>query len=100
MAAINLIAGDTRPSRMTYKVAGRAVDITGYQFTLKIGYAPAVLAKEATIVDAANGIIEFPWSAEDLVAGSWPAEVLVVDADGKEKTHKIAGRLAIGSRME
>ena len=99
MAAINLIAGDTRPSRMTYKVNGRAVDITGYQFTLKIGYEP-VLAKEATIADAANGIIELPWSSDDLVAGSWPAEVLVVDADGKEKTHKIAGRLAIGSRME
>jgi len=100
MAAINLTAGDTRPSRMTYKVNGRAVDITGYQFTLKIGYDQAVLAKVAAIVDAANGIIEFPWAPADLVAGSWAAEVLVVDADGKEKTHKIAGRLAIGSRME
>jgi hypothetical protein len=100
MAAATLTEGDTRPTRLTYKVSGQPVNIDGYSFLLKIGYteAPGILAKPAVIADAANGIIEFQWISTDLKAGTWKAEMLVTDAAGKEKTHKIAG-LQIDPRM-
>lgn len=98
MAAATLTAGDTRPTRLTYKVAGQPVDITDYAFTLKIGYKPEILAKAAVVADGPKGILEFPWASGDLVAGTWTAEILVVDAAGKEKTHKIPG-LKIEPRM-
>jgi len=90
MAGTVLTAGDTRPTRLTYKVSGQPVDITGYVFTLKIGYA-ALFTKIAVIADGPAGILEFQWGPGDLVEGNWQAEILVSDAGGKEKTHRIAG---------
>jgi hypothetical protein len=98
MAAVTLTASDTRPTRLTYKVNGLPIDITGYTFTLKIGYNP-ILAKVAIIADAPNGLMEFQWTATDLRKGNWAAEMLVVDSAGKEKTHKISTGLQIDPRM-
>lgn len=85
---VRLTASDTAPIRLTYKNNGVPVDITGYGFTLKIGYAtPTVL--QAVITDAANGVFEFRPGASDLVANTVPIEIMVTFPDGKEKTQKL-----------
>lgn len=104
--AKTLIAGDTRPTRLVYEVDGAAVDITGYQFKLRIGYPDGTLEKAGSIVDAATGKFEIPWSAAqgetpaDLRGdGTYSAEMVVTDPAGKEKTHKIPGGIRIEPRL-
>ena len=84
-----LIASDTAPTVFILKdTAGAVVNITGYSLTFKIGYATPV-SRAATITDAANGKLEFRWSSADLVAGQYPAEILITTPDTKERTQKI-----------
>ena len=86
---------DTAPSRLTYKVQGTAVDITGYSFTLKIGYGTP-LVKVATITNAAAGEFEFPWGVNDLVKGRWPAEIMITFPDATTRTQKLPGFEILG----
>lgn len=98
MAIITLVAGDTLPTRLTYTDAtGAAINITGYSFTLHIGY-PTPLVKAAAIADGPNGILEFDWAGADLVAGTFPAEIVATDASGKTKTNKL-GSIVIAPRI-
>lgn len=90
MLTPTLTAGDTRPTRLTYKENNKPVDITGYVFTLKLGYTAGVFSKVAVIADGPKGILELQWAAGELVAGNWKAEMVVVDAAGKKKTHRLA----------
>lgn len=92
-----LVAGDTRPSRLTYENNGQAVNITGYTITIKLGYATPV-HRQAVIADGPNGIFEIPWTPTDLMAGNVPIEILVLDTNAKEKTHKM-GTLMIAPRI-
>ena len=97
MASVALIAGDTLPTRLTYKTAkGAIIDITGYTFSLHIGY-PEPLVKAAAVADGPNGVLEIPWAEGDLQAGTWPFEI-VVTVEGKSKTHKL-GEMVIASRL-
>lgn len=89
--SVLLFAGDTFPTRLTYKVKKQPVPITGYSFTLKIAYPTAPLAKTAVILDQATnlGQFEFRWLATDLVEGNYPAEILTTYPDGTEKTDRL-----------
>ena len=90
MVGVLLVAGDTFPSKLTYKNAGVPVDITGYAFVLKVGYA-IPLVKNAVITNAAKGEFEIRWAAGDLATGTWPAEMLIRYPDLTEQTQKLGG---------
>jgi len=95
---VTLFAGDTAPSRLTYKDGGTPVDVTDYAFELRLGTSP-VKAVACIVANGPAGIIEIPWSAGDLVVGSWPMQMVVTDAGGKVRTLqlkalKVVGRLA------
>jgi hypothetical protein len=100
MAKLALIAGDTAPTRLIYKDAktGAAIDISGYTITLTIGYKTGGLSKTAALVADVAGAFEFEWAEGDLVVGTYPAEIIVTDGDGKIKTHPI-GEIIIGARI-
>lgn len=84
-----LIAGDTSPTVFILKdSAGVPVDITNYSFIFKIGYATPV-SRAGVILDAATGKLHFPWVNTDLVAGQFPAEIMVTTPDAKERTQKL-----------
>lgn len=93
-----LVAGDTAPTRMVFKLAGAPVDITGYGFTIKIGY-PVPLTKNAVITSAAAGEFEFRWGAGDLVAGRYAAEIMITYPDGTTRTQKMSGGIEILPRI-
>jgi len=90
---------DTAPSILTYRVAGVPVDITGYVFTIKIGYSTP-LVKVAVVLDqvADKGKFKFAWAVNDLVAGEWPFEILTTFPDGTEKTSPQM-QMNIGTRI-
>lgn len=96
MDQVTLFAGDTQPSRLTYKDGNVPVDITGYAFELRIGTSP-VKKITCTIADAAAGVLEVPW-AGDLTAGSWPMQMVVSDAVGKTRTLRLKA-LKVVERM-
>lgn len=99
MSTIKLTAGDTLPTRLTYKTSkGVIIDITGYSFAVKIAYTPTPLNRACTLADPANGVIEIPWQAGDLVVGTYDIEMFVTDAAAKTKTHKL-GQVIIDSRI-
>lgn len=87
---VTLFAGDTFPSRLTYKVAGVAVDITGYAFTLTIGYS-APLVKQAIILDQATNVgqFEFRWASGDLRPGKHACQIVTTYPDGTVKTDQL-----------
>lgn len=97
MNAPLLVAGDTKPTRLTYKNGDDVIDITGYQFRIKFGYSTPV-TRAGAVVDAINGVFEFQWQAGDLQGGTFPVEILVTDAAGKELTHKLGG-VTIATRI-
>lgn len=90
--AVELVAGDTLPSRLTYKIKGQPIDITGYTFIIKIGYSTP-LVKQAVILDQTSnlGEFEFQWAAGDLRAGNWSFEILTRYPDLTEKTDRMSG---------
>ena len=96
-ATIKLVAGDTKPTRLQYLNGDTPINITGYSFVLKIGYAVPKTVN-GVITDAVNGIYEFRWANTDLVAGNPPMELLVTDSAAKEKTHKL-GAITILPRI-
>lgn len=87
-----LVAGDTRPIRLTYKNGNTPVNISAFSIDFVIGYTTK-LVKSCTIIDdglgANTGVLDIAWTSGDLIAGSWPAEFIVTDGNGTEKTHKI-----------
>lgn len=93
-----LVAGDTAPTRMIFRVGGVPVDITGYGFTIKIGYQTP-LVKSAIVTNAAAGEFEFRWSAQDLIAGRYAAEIMITYPDGTTRTQKLGGGLEILARI-
>lgn len=98
MIPTKLIEHDTAATPLTYKdSAGKALNITSYQFAIKIAYSTP-LVKQAVITDAPNGKLEFRWGSTDLVAGTYAYEIMVTDAGGKERTFKL-GTLQILARI-
>lgn len=92
-----LVEKDTEPLLFIYSVDGLPVDITGFAFTLKIGYTvPRPIAGE--IYNAAAGVVLFDPGPDDLLPGDFPGEVLVVNTTGREKTLK-TDRLRILLRL-
>ena len=97
-----LYDGDTAPLELTFKQAGVPVDVTGYGFKLKIGYATGTVTKNAAIVtpQASNlGKFRFPFAAGDLKAGNWPAQFVITYPDTTEKTQPIVDGLTINKRL-
>lgn len=80
---IDLVSGDQLPE-LTGTYTG--VDITGFTIKLNIKYATGVLSKTATITNGPAGQFKFTWGANDLKAGTWPAEIEVTDGSGKPFT--------------
>lgn len=96
---IKLTAADTLPTRLTYKTAkGVVIDITGYSFAVKISYSPTPLNRSATVIDGPTGVLEIPWQAGDLVAGTYQMEILVTNVAGKQKTMPL-GQVIIAPRI-
>lgn len=85
MIIIELTEKDTRPLVCQYQAGGAVIDITGYTFTIKIGYTTP-LAKQAVITDAINGGYEFQWLDTDLTSGTFDAEIMVTNPAGQEET--------------
>lgn len=97
MTKLQLTAADTRPLICIYTASGSPVNITGYTFTLKIGY-PEPQAFIAAILDAAAGKYQFPFLESDLIPGIFSAEVMITNPGGEEETTEkfqviIEGRL-------
>ena len=82
-----LVEKDTEPTILQYAVEGVPVDITGYAFTLHIGYSQP-LSKAAQIHDAAKGLIRIPWDPTDLKPGDYDGEIVVTAPGNTERTLK------------
>lgn len=83
---IDLVEGDTLPV-----IGGTitdddnvAIDITGWDITLHIGYEGSPLAKAATIPVGTDGFFQFTWVGGDLRAGKVVAELQVVSPVGTQ----------------
>lgn len=100
MKPVKLTEKDTAPSILTYQVNGVPVDVTGYGFTLKIGYTPTPLSKAATLLNQVTdkGKFKFSWLSTDLKPGEWPFEILTTFPDGTEKTSPTM-QMNIGTRI-
>lgn len=90
MASLALIAGDTEPTRLIYRDAKTQapIDLTGYSISIRIDYGTP-LTKAAVLDSETTGAFDFEWLSTDLVAGTWPARIIVIDDTTKKKTHKI-----------
>lgn len=83
MVTIRLTEKDTQPMPLVIVGNdGNPLPLTGYSLTMKIAYTPP-LQIAADIVDAANGVAQVPWTADDLKAGNWGAELLIVSPSGE-----------------
>lgn len=83
--------GDTAPAlTQTLKQNGVAVDLTNatsVAFRWKKTDSTAVSSATASIVDAANGIVEYDWKTGDLAAaGGYEGEFAVTWNDGDIQT--------------
>lgn len=92
MADISRYRGDTAVDSFTVKDAdGVAINVTGYTFTLTVderrnptNASTQVVQIEATLVDAPNGEIEFPWTANQAnqAPGTYYYDIQMEDAGG------------------
>jgi len=92
MADISRYRGDTAVDSFTVKDAdGVALNVTGYTFTLTVderlnptNESTQIAQIEATLVDAAAGEIEFPWTEEDAdqAPGTYYYDIQMEDAGG------------------
>jgi len=84
---IERFRGDTHPETMTIKDDGAAIDITGATIEMTINYdTPKKIT--ATITDAANGKVSFPFVAGDVpTAGLFKYDVQVTLSSGEISTH-------------
>jgi hypothetical protein len=83
--------GDTLPPLRgsLYDADGTLVDLAGATVTFTMGAQPGTptVAAAATIVDAANGVVEYNWVAADTaIAGNFFGEFQVVFANGSIET--------------
>lgn len=91
---------DTTPSlRATLMWSGSAVDLTGASvgFHMRDAYTGTVIIDSpATIVDAANGVVEYEWlPADTAVAGLYEGEFEVTFASGEVMTFPNDGHIRI-----
>lgn len=92
---------DTKPLEVTLTVNRKKINLTGstVRFSMKpavVGAGPSVVRQLATIVDALNGDVLYPWTSVDTsVAGIYRAEFEVTDTAGKVETYPTEGYLDI-----
>lgn len=83
---------DTSPAlRRTLSTSDGAINLTGavvrFHMTKRPGVDPLKVDAVATIVSAAEGVVEYPWSVGDTdTAGNFEAEFEITFADGSVET--------------
>lgn len=82
---LSLVHNDTEPIQATLADSGVAINLSGCSVSLKIAtHTPTT--KTGVITDAAKGVVQFPRAAGDLPIGTFRAEIMLTDGDGKEET--------------
>jgi hypothetical protein len=95
--------GDTGVSlEATLKIDGAAVNLTGvtsvkfYMRDTNGATSNKVDGADATVTDAAGGVVQYDWEAADVdAAGTYIAEFRVIAADGKPKSYPDDGFITV-----
>lgn len=85
MHTYSMKSGDTKPmrARLTYS-DGSPVDLTGATVSFYMG--TTLVDRPATVVDATDGVVEYPWGAgETNTPGQYPAEFKVTVAGASQR---------------
>jgi hypothetical protein len=92
-----LKTGDTAPilEAVLEDASGEPIDLTGVSCSFHM-FEPrngaSVINTDATIADATNGIVRYPWADDDTDnAGRYRGEFVVTYADGSTETFPNAG---------